>query len=234
MTIAGIQRLSLLDYPGRPCGIVFTQGCLLRCGYCHNPDLIPLPSEGDEVKGHPSKDEAIAFLERGKKVVDAVCITGGEPTIQPGLTAFIRELKARGFVVKLDTNGVRPDVVRTFLEEKLLDYIAMDLKAPWEKVVNVIRVANPLLVENMKKTFSLIQESGVPHEFRTTIAPGVHTADDFTVMARYLKDGERYAIQQTRFEKNLNPDITRDIPFSAWSVVDELKIRYPQISFSSR
>lgn len=234
MTIAGIQRLSLLDYPGRPCAIVFTQGCLLRCGYCHNPDLIPLLSEVDNVTERPSQEEVIAFLERGKKVVDAVCVTGGEPTIQPGLVDLIQELKARGFAVKLDTNGVRPDVVRQLFDSKLVDYVAMDLKAPWEKVCDVIRVKSPFLVENMKKTFSLIQESGVLHEFRTTIAPDVHTVDDLAVMATYLKKGERYAIQQTRFEKNLNPDISRDISFSAWSVVDDLKTRYPEISFSTR
>ena len=234
MTIAGIQRLSLLDFPGRPCAILFTQGCLLRCGYCHNPELIPLPSENTARNSPPSLADVYHFLERGKKIVDAVCITGGEPTIQPGLIDFIRELKGRGFAVKLDTNGLRPDVVKALLDEALLDYIAMDLKAPWEKYADVIRVTNPLIVANMKKTFALIQNSGVSHEFRTTIAPGVHVAEDFAVMAGYLKSGETYAIQQTRFEKTLDPELSRDTSLSSWTLIDDLKERYRELVVSSR
>lgn len=234
--IAGFQPLSLLDYPGKACSIIFTQGCLLRCAYCHNPELIPLPPETSEQSSQTADIFPTLYerLEKRKKMVDAVCITGGEPTIHPGLPGLIRELKERGFFVKLDTNGVRPDVVGPLLDENLIDYVAMDLKAPWERYAEVIRVANHFFVESIKKTFALIQASSVDHEFRTTIAPGVHMQDDFSQMAQYLRDGERYIIQQTRLDKNLDPNLTADVPLNAEELIDNLRSTYPALVLSCR
>lgn len=234
--IAGFQPLSLLDYPGKACSIIFTQGCLLRCAYCHNPELIPLSPE-TRVQSSQTADTFPALyerLEKRKKMVDAVCVTGGEPTIHPGLPELIRGLKERGFFIKLDTNGVRPDVVAPLLNENLVDYVAMDLKAPWERYAEVIRVANPFFVESIKKTFTLIQASGVDHEFRTTIAPGVHMQDDFSRMAGYLRDGEQYVIQQTQFKKTLDPNLTHDDSLSAEALIDSLRTRFPALILSCR
>lgn len=229
MTIAGLQALSLLDYPGKPCSIVFTQGCVFRCSFCHNPELIPLGAQGTV-----SKDALFATLRKNKKMVDAVCITGGEPTLQRDLVEFICELKEEGFFVKLDTSGIRPDIVSDLLEKKKVDYIAMDLKAPWAKYAQVTNNASEELLEACKKTFSLVQESGINHEFRTTILPGVHCENDFFEICSYLKDGESYFLQATSFTKNLDPTIPRESGFSNASLLEGLASAYPRLILSLR
>lgn len=224
MNIAGVQPLSLLDYPGKPCSIIFTQGCIFRCSYCHNPELIPLDAA-------PLRDtaEVLSFLDSRKGIVDAVCITGGEPTIQRDLLSFITMLKQLGLSVKLDTNGIRPDVVEELFAASLVDYVAMDLKAPWEKYRDVIRAGTSQTVDACKKTLSLIQDSGIAHEFRTTILPGVHTRDDFFEMAEYLRPGEHYAIQQTSFKKTLEP-LDKDAQLDVALIADDLRTAFPSIT----
>lgn len=228
MTIGGFQKLSLIDFPERTSSIVFTQGCPFRCSYCHNPDLIPFRKEGID------KQEILWYLKKEHKLIDGVCITGGEPTIQEGLREFIQELKDMGFAVKLDTNGVSPDVVSRLIHEKLVDYVAMDLKHVWEKYSDVIRVRGEGIVDRCRKTFSLVQTSGIDHEFRTTIFPGVHTQKDFFIMAGYLKKGERYFIQDIGFKKNLDPSISRDIGFDGKMLVQDLRATFPHILIEHR
>lgn len=230
MVVAGMQPLSLLDYPGKPCSILFTQGCIFRCSFCHNPDLIPLQSEQEPL----NEDSIFEKLNRNKKIIDAVCITGGEPTIQQGLVDFITRLKNEGFFVKLDTSGVRPDIVKELLSRSLVDYIAMDLKNAWERYSLVTTIGNELLLHNCKTTFSLIQQSGVPHEFRTTILPGIHGEKDFFEICSYLTEGESYFIQETNFKKTLDPNISRVIEFSALQLVDTLRANYPSLRINLR
>ncbi len=229
MNIAGVQPLSLLDYPEKPCSIIFTQGCIFRCSYCHNPDLIPL----DVTSGSKTPDEVIAFLSKRASFVDAVCITGGEPTIHPGLEEFIVRLKDIGLSVKLDTNGIRPDVVSQILEKKLVDYIAMDLKHRWEEYPAVIRVSSQQLIDRCKETFSLVQSSGVPHEFRTTIMPGVHAPEDFFAIVGYLNKGERYYIQKTVTKKTLEP-LVASCDFDVDELVRDMREKFPQLIIASR
>lgn len=224
MVISGFQKLSLVDYPERPCAILFTQGCVFRCGYCHNPDLIPLG-----VNGRYSEDQIVSELEKSHSMVDAVCITGGEPTIHHGLLPFMERLKSAGFKVKLDTNGVRPSLVATAIGRELVDYIAMDIKAPWEKYPSVIGKELEPLVDACKKTFELIQSSDVDHEFRTTIHPSVHTKDDILTIAGYLKSGERYYVQETSFRSNLEPALSRRAPFDTPSAVRECSALFPNV-----
>lgn len=200
MRIAGYQPLSLIDYPGVVASVVFTQGCPFRCAYCHNPDLLPLTGRD---AGHP-EDDVIADMRRNRKMVDGVCVTGGEPTIHPDLPAFLAKLKGEGFRVKLDTNGVNPTMVGMLFRDRLVDYVAMDLKHSWEKYATVTGVAEAHAAERCKKTFRLIQESGVPHEFRTTMYPGMHTEDDILNIASQLNVGERYAVQPIRYGKTLD------------------------------
>lgn len=224
MIITGFQKLSLVDYPERPCAIIFTQGCVFRCGYCHNPDLIPLKKEG-----RYTVDEIMEKLDRSRAMVDAVCITGGEPTIHQGLLACIERLKERGFFVKLDTNGIRPSLVSELISRALIDYIAMDIKAPWEKYTNVIGGDRGVLVEACQKTFDIIQSSNVDHEFRTTIHPSVHTKDDILTIAGYLKAGERYYVQKTSFRSNLDPALPRETPFDASHLLEECSFAFPKL-----
>lgn len=229
MQIAGFQKLSLLDYPGTPCAILFTQGCSFRCAFCHNPELIPMT-------GGPTaaEDAIVAKLEEHKKMVDAVVITGGEPTLQADLPAFLKRLKAAGYKVKLDTNGVTPNMVKDIIDAKLVDYLAMDLKQTWAKYDEVVRVNSPGLIARVKETFELIQNSGVPHEFRTTILPHSHTEEDFMTMVGYLKPGEKYFIQETRFDVTFEPNLPRQKSFDTEEMVSKLKIAYPNILIDCR
>jgi pyruvate formate lyase activating enzyme len=229
MDIAGFQKLSLLDYPKTPCAILFTQGCSFRCAFCHNPELIPMTGAMTILP-----DEVMAKLEANKKMVDAVTITGGEPTLQADLPAFMKELKNRGFKVKLDTNGVTPAMVKKIIDEGLADYFAMDLKQRWEKYDEVVRVGAPALIDRVRETFVLIQNSGVPHEFRTTILPHSHTEDDFMTMVGYLKPGEKYFIQETRFGITLEPDLPRQKTFITSELVAKLRAAYPLLTIDSR
>jgi len=229
MVIGGLQKLSLLDYPGKPCAIVFTQGCVFRCAYCHNPDLIPITQQGAI-----TEEEVLSFLDGKRKMLDAVCITGGEPTIQVGLEEFIKKLKDRGFLVKLDTNGINPDIVESLWKQKLIDYVAMDLKQTWEKYDEVIRINQPKVVDRCKQTFELIQREGIPHEFRTTILPGSHTEEDFMTMAGYLKPGENYFIQPMNFKITLDDKIPRETGFDVDALMVRLHDAYPLIHFEKR
>lgn len=231
MNIAGIQPVSLIDYPGKPCSIVFTQGCVLRCSYCHNPDLIRL-----DVGGAMAPEEVLGFLKDRKEIVDAVCISGGEPTIQSGLKDFFQRLKALGFFVKLDTNGIRPDVIEELISESLIDYIAMDLKAPWHKYLEVTKAGSLSTVEACKKTCALIQSSGIDREFRTTIFPGVHTRDDFFQIAKMLEPGEQYFIQKTSFAKTLEPleQLDAHEQFDIMKILADLKFSFPMLSIDVR
>lgn len=228
MNIAGVQPLSLLDYPGKPCSIIFTQGCVFRCSYCHNPELIPL----DAAEFH-NLSEVLSFLDGRKGIVDAVCITGGEPTLQRDLVDVISTLKQMGFYVKLDTNGIRPDVVGRLISGMLLDYIAMDIKAPWHKYRAVINAGTDATIEACKKTYAQIQESGIEHEFRTTILPGVHARDDFFEMASYFEPGERYYIQQISLKKTLAP-IEQGERLDSVTLAQELGRAFPSMVIASR
>ena len=140
MRIGGLQKSSLIDYPGKICAIVFTIGCNFRCPYCHNPELV------DETAEELSQDEFFAFLEKRIGKLDAVTITGGEPTLHNDLVPFIIKIKELGFLVKLDSNGTHPDVLAQLISEKSVDYIAMDIKAPLQKYTQT--VARPVDIEN--------------------------------------------------------------------------------------
>lgn len=230
MIIAGFQKLSLLDYPGVIASIVFTQGCAFRCAYCHNPELIPLRTSAPTIP----EQEVLRALDQNRKLVEGVVITGGEPTMQPDLGDFIRRVKSLGLLVKLDTNGMHPDVVRRLLGDKLIDYIAMDVKNTWDRYEPVTRVSNPAVVAKCRETFELIQSSDITHEFRTTILPGVHTPDDLATIVGYLKSGELYFIQRFRAGKTLVPSIPAHPGFDEVELVKNLKVRYPEIVITVR
>ena len=229
MIIAGFQKLSLLDYPKTPCAIIFTQGCSFRCAFCHNPELIPMTG----ALSIPAED-VIAKLETHRKMVEAVTITGGEPTLQADLPQFIKELKDKGFKVKLDTNGVNPTMIEELINAPLVDYIAMDIKQRWEKYDEVVRVGAPELIARVRETFDLVQNSKIDHEFRTTILPHSHTEDDFITMVGYLKPGEKYFIQETRFDITLEPDLPRQKSFNTVDLVAKLRATYPKVLIENR
>lgn len=186
MRIQGIQKLTLLDFPGKVACTVFTVGCNLRCPFCHNAPLV------ENGIGDMSADEVIEFLKKRVGILDGVCITGGEPLIHADIADFLRDIHATGYAIKLDTNGTFPVRLKTLLDERLVDYVAMDIKASEQNYRKLCGV--DVNTESIKKSISLLKESGIPHEFRTTAVGNLHTTDDFVKIARHIGD-EAYFIQ---------------------------------------
>lgn len=229
MQIAGLQKLSLIDYPGKVAAVVFTQGCNFRCPYCHNPELIAAKSRD----GMP-EEEVLKHLQAYRSMLEGVCITGGEPTLQWDLADFIKNIKKLELKIKLDTNGTNPGMLERLLAEGLLNYIAMDLKHAWGKYDTVANTHNATTLENCKKTFGLIQHSGIDHEFRTTVFPSSHAEEDFMEIAGYLKTGEKYFVQNIRYEKTLDPNVDKSKTFDVTGIVMRLQAAYPRVIIGAR
>ena len=190
MEIAGLQKLTLLDYPGRIACTVFLAGCNLRCPFCHNASLV-LP---DRIPPQMTQDALLEFLQSRKRKLDGVCITGGEPTIHPELPQLIAAIRELGFPVKLDTNGTRPQVLRTLLEQGLLDYVAMDIK---NSPANYVRTCGGKdYLSQVQQSVALLETSGIDHEFRTTVFHPDHTPEDLVQIGQWLQGTEKYYIQQ--------------------------------------
>lgn len=192
MNIAGFVKTSFVDYPGMITSVVFTQGCNLRCGYCHNFRLI----DGNDPSTGIQPEEVFAFLSKRKGMIDAVVVSGGEPTLQKNLHVFIEELKAMSFLVKLDTNGTNPDVLRALIDEELLDFIAMDLKAPLSKYEQVTGTSC-LELSSVLESVELIKNCGLVHEFRTTLCPELE-ADDIPCIILDFEIASNYVVQSCR------------------------------------
>lgn len=187
MQIAGLQKLTLLDFPGKMACIVFTHGCNFRCPFCHNAPLVV-----DERGAAYDEEAFFAFLAKRRGILDGVVITGGEPLLRSDLAEFIQRIRAAGYLVKLDTNGSFPDRLAALIEKGLLDYIAMDVKTTLGEYDHVCGVR--VDVEKIKESIRLICASGVPHEFRTTVVKGLHTKEDVVSVAKMLS-GEPYYLQ---------------------------------------
>ena len=216
MKIGGLQKVSLIDYPGEISSIIFLQGCNFKCPYCHNPELV------DSKLFSPCLQEknVLEFLETRIGKIDAVTITGGEPTIQNDLIPFIKRIKKMGFAVKLDSNGSRPEVIQKLLSEKLLDFIAMDIKAPLTKYEKIVRV--PLKTDSIKESIKIILKTKIPHEFRTTAIQSLHSENDILKIAQLISGARSYTLQKFVPTKTLDKKYLKAKPFS----VDELeKIR---------
>jgi pyruvate formate lyase activating enzyme len=196
LIIKGIQKLSLIDYPGKVACTLFTFGCNFRCPYCHNPELVV-----DDGSPPISEVDVLRFLDERKGFLDGVCITGGEPTLHNDLPDFIKRIKGLGYSVKLDTNGTNPEMLRRLIGERLVDYIAMDVKAPLEKYENVVRMKVDLgkIAESVE-----IVKAFPEHEFRTTVVPELLAKEDILTIAEWLKGARRFFIQQFKPTKTLD------------------------------
>lgn len=190
MRIGGLQKVSLIDYPGQISAIVFTQGCNFRCPYCHNPELVD-PKLYQPCL--PEKD-VLDFLATRRGKLDAVTVSGGEPALQEDLIPFIKKIRKLGFSVKLDTNGSRPDVLVQLFVHRLLDFIAMDVKAPAGKYRNLIKTSEEM--DAVCESIRLVINAKIPHEFRTTIVEPLLTPKDILAIARKIKGAKRYALQK--------------------------------------
>jgi len=193
MIFGGIQKLTLIDYPGTVAATVFTVGCNFTCPFCHNPELV----DGRLSSSQPKIDQAdiLRFFKIRSGILEGVCVTGGEPTLYPDLPDFVRELKNMGFKVKLDTNGTNPVMVEKMLDENLLDYIAMDMKAPLNNKHKEV-CGKEVELETLQNSIKLIINSGIEHEFRTTVIPGVLDNKDIEAIVRSISGAKKYALQQ--------------------------------------
>ncbi len=202
MTIGGLQKLTLIDFPGKIACTVFTVGCNFRCPFCHNPELVD--PAGLKLSEIIDEKDFFSFLESRKSLLDGVCITGGEPTLHSDLPEFIKKIKKMGFLVKLDTNGTNPGVVSSLIEGKAVDYFAMDIKTRLQDVVTYSKVVRiEADVEKIKKTIKLIMDSGVDYEFRTTVVPGLHAEEDILCIADSIRGAKKYFLQQFRPGKKI-------------------------------
>ena len=190
MRIGGFQKVSLIDYPGQISAVVFTQGCNFRCPYCHNPELVD-PGLYQDLK---DPEAVLSFLDMRRGKLDAVTLTGGEPTLQDDLPVFIREIRKMGYLVKLDTNGSRPETLKALMEFGDLDYVAMDIKAPLEKYAAVTR--SGVASGSIRASIDMIMASGIAYEFRTTAVPSLVTRQDLRDIARGIKNARSYALQR--------------------------------------
>ena len=194
MRIGGFNKLTTQDFPGNLACIIFTSGCNFNCDYCYNRDLVE--SKAPEI----DQDEIFSYLEKRKNMIDGVVISGGEPTIWDDLIPFIEKIREYGFKVKLDTNGYRPEVLKEIINRKLVDYIAMDIKAIFNEYFKVIK--KDIDTNKILESIELIKKSNVDHEFRTTIIKGIHTIEDLEKMIN-LVDGDPYYLQNFRMEETV-------------------------------
>ncbi len=193
MEIHGLQKLPLLDFPGHTACTVFTGRCNFRCPFCQNGSLVLDPMSQPVI----GEEEVFALLRKRKGLLDGVCVTGGEPTLNPDLPDFLRAVKALGFAVKLDTNGSRPAMLRSMRDEGLLDYVAMDIKSSLPHYGLVAGVAD-MDTAPIEESAALLLEGRVPYEFRTTVVKELHEVGDFEAIGRWLRGAERYFLQAFR------------------------------------
>jgi len=218
MRIGGFQKVSLIDYPGEIGAVVFCQGCNFRCPYCHNPELVN-PELYMECM---PEDGIFSFLSGRVGRLDAVTVTGGEPTIHSELPRFLARLKDMGYLVKLDTNGSMPSVLERLIAEKIVDYIAMDIKGPLGKYTEITRV--PTFLDDIEESIKLIMHSGLKYEFRTTIVESLLSEDDLLAVGGLIPKARRYAIQSFVPSKVLDSSLLNAKPVPS-KILEKIRIK---------
>ena len=188
MRLGGLQKMTLLDFPGRVACTVFTVGCNFRCPFCHNSSLVLIPQLPEL-----SQDDFFAFLQKRRGLLDGVAITGGEPLLHPDMPAFLERIRALGYAVKLDTNGAFPDRLKEILKAGLADYVAMDVKNSRAKYEQTAGVRG--ILPQVERSLELLRSGGVPFELRTTLVDELHEPEDFTAIGQWIAGTERYFIQ---------------------------------------
>lgn len=207
MIICGMEKFSMVDYDGYIACTVFTKGCNFLCPFCHNSSLVT----GDAAE-IPESD-VFDYLTKRKGLVDAVCITGGEPTLQRGLKDFILKVRALGYRVKMDTNGTNPALLHELLTEGLLDYVAMDVKTDFDHYEDVTGTSNPALIDRVKESVGILKTLAPDYEFRTTVIAEYHTEDRFPAIAEIVRGAKRFFVQKFKDgENNLTQGILHELP----------------------
>ena len=197
MRVEGIQKLTLVDYPGEVACTLFTHGCNLRCPFCHNPSLVL-----GQPENRITTDDIADFLEKRRGVLDGVCISGGEPLIQSDIVDFLGYLREIGYKIKLDTNGFFPEKLKEIISLGLADYVAMDIKSSKENYPFAVGLAD-INVTPVIRSVDILKNSGIDYEFRTTAVKGIHRIEDFYEIGKWLAGAKRYYIQPFLDSKNL-------------------------------
>ncbi len=207
LNIKGIQKLSVIDYEPYSSAVIFLPGCNFRCPYCHNSDLVLRP----ESLGSIAEDEILDFLEKRRQWLDAVVVTGGEPTLHD-IEPFFSKLKKLGYKLKLDTNGTNPELLKRLLNKQLVDYIAMDIKAPFEKYQQITMLLPD--IGKIKESVQIIMSSSIDYEFRITVLPSLVSKEDIARIAEQLKGAKRFVIQQFRPKGILDKSFENEKPYT--------------------
>lgn len=189
---AGIQKLTLLDFPGQVACTLFTRGCNMRCPFCHNASLVV---RANEQKTY-TNEEILSFLKKRQGVLDGVAITGGEPTLMPGLAEFMTQVRGLGYKIKLDTNGTRPEVLKSIVRDGLVDYVAMDIKNCREKYGETVGFDASYDLSPIDESIAFLMEGNVDFEFRTTVSKTYHTEEDIIKIGKWISGEEKYFLQQ--------------------------------------
>jgi len=209
MQIGGLQKLTLIDYPGRIAATVFLCGCNFRCPWCYSAELV-LP---EKIKKQPKipEEEFFQFLKERKGLLEGLVLCGGEPTINPVLPQFCKKIKKLGYSVKLDTNGSNPKMLKKLIDEKLINYVAMDIKVPKEKYKKFF--GERIKIKDIEKSIKILKEGKVDYEFRTTVIPTVLDKEDILKIAKWIKGAKKYFLQNFRPEKTIDPKFEKIKPY---------------------
>lgn len=210
MQIGGLQKVTLIDYPGKIACTVFLIGCNFRCPWCYSSELVVPEKIKKQLK--ITEKDFFEFLKEKKGLLEGVVICGGEPTMQKDLLKFIRKIKKLGYFVKLDTNGSNPEMLKSLIDKKLIDYVAMDIKAPKEKYLEATNIK--VDVKKIQKSIDILKAGKVDYEFRSTIVPTLHKKEDILKMAKWIRGAKRYYLQNFRPEKTIDPKFEKIKPFS--------------------
>lgn len=207
--IGGLQKTTLIDFPGRVAATVFISGCNFRCPFCYSSELV-LP---EKIKEHPLLlvEDFFEFLKERVGLLEGVVVCGGEPTINKDLPDFLEKIKELGFLVKLDTNGSNPEMLESFIKKGLVDYVAMDVKAPKEKYIETVK--GDAILKNIERSINILKQGRVDYEFRTTVVPGIHTKEDIIKIVEWIKPAKRYFLQNFKGEKTIDSKFEQIRPY---------------------
>ncbi len=217
LPIKGFQKTCLVDFPPYTASTIFLAGCNFKCGYCHNPDIVLNFNAIPDIE----ENEVIDYLKEKKMWVDGVCITGGEPTLHPELIDFASKLKKIGMLVKIDTNGTNPDMLKKLIDRKLVDRIAMDIKTILEKYDEV--AGAKVDKEKIQESIDLIKNSGVEYEFRTTVIPSLVGKKEIFLIGKWLKGSKNFAIQNFRESRPMINNKLQEIEPYSKKELEEMK-----------
>jgi pyruvate formate lyase activating enzyme len=192
MNIKGLQKTTLLDFPEKLACTVFTGGCNFRCPFCHNASLVLRAGEVDGI----SEDEFFSYISKRKGMLDGVCITGGEPLLNPDIDELMRKIRAEGLLIKLDTNGAYPDRLEALLDEGLVDYVAMDIKNTKEKYALTAGLDESFDISTIERSIDVIMKKAPDYEFRTTVVRELHTPEDLVAISEWITDAKNYFLQK--------------------------------------